>query len=252
MDKIRRVVLGTPCYDGKITVHYADGLLNTAKLCAQHNIEIIPIYLSYDCLIQRARNDLIQMCIEGKVDDLIFIDSDIAWKPEDVVQLLSHDVDFVAGIYPKKSQEEESYPVKIFPNKPLELLDNNLMVMQGIPTGFLRLSARAMKILWDNSEVYKEKHKIGRMVCNVGIVDGELLSEDMWLCYKWNSLGETVYLDPFINLDHYGTYKWKGNFIRYLNELVKFSAQSEKQEPAAPTTKSSLMSWAAYGDPIRT
>ena len=77
MQKKRRVLIGTPCYDGSVDVWYTHSLVNTIKLSDQMNVEILPIWLSYDALIQRARNDIIALVREMDCDDIIFIDADI-------------------------------------------------------------------------------------------------------------------------------------------------------------------------------
>ena len=73
----RKVMIGSPSYDGRIDVWYANSLVNTVKLSFEKDVEITPMWVSFDALIQRARNDTIQLAIEMDVDDLIFIDTDI-------------------------------------------------------------------------------------------------------------------------------------------------------------------------------
>ena len=106
MEKKRRVLIGTPCYDGSVDVWYTHSLVNTIKIADQMNIEVLPIWLSYDALIQRARNDLIALVREMDCDDIIFIDADIEWNPEHFYRLLNYPVDVVGGTYPKKGDTE--------------------------------------------------------------------------------------------------------------------------------------------------
>ena len=37
------------------------------------------------------------------------------------------------------------------------------------------------------------------------------LSEDYTFCRRWQEIGGTIWMDPSINLDHQGTYVFKGN-----------------------------------------
>ena len=46
-------MIGTPCYDGRLDVWYTNSLMNTIKESVEHNVEIIPIWVSFDALLQR-------------------------------------------------------------------------------------------------------------------------------------------------------------------------------------------------------
>lgn len=214
-------MIAAPSYDGTITVWHASSLSETCKLGLAHGINVFAIYMSYDSLVQRARNDIIQLALEQDVDDLVFIDCDIDWSPEDFFKLLEHDVDVVGGIYPKKGDQEE-YPVKALNNN-MTFNENGLVEVEGIATGFLRLTKRAIQKVWENSEEYTEPHKPKpiRMVFNIDIVNGQLVSEDIIFCMKWRELGEKVWFDPSINLSHVGTKRWNGNFLSWLEKIKK-------------------------------
>ena len=79
---MRKVLIGTPCYDGTVCAWYANSLLQTVKMSYEENFHVHAIYTSYDSLIQRARNSLFRLAISGEYDDLFFIDSDVEWNPE--------------------------------------------------------------------------------------------------------------------------------------------------------------------------
>ena len=107
----RKVLIGTPSYDGKVDVWYANSLVNTIRMSYEKDIVIVPVYMAYDSLVQRARNDLVKLAIEEDFDDLIFIDADQEWDPAWVFKLLDSDKDVVAGTVVKKS-DEVSFNVK--------------------------------------------------------------------------------------------------------------------------------------------
>jgi hypothetical protein len=225
----RRVLVGTPCYDGRIEVWYANSLIQTIRLGLQLGVEILPIWLSYDALIQRARNDLMGLMVETGCDDIIFIDSDIEWTPEDFFRLLSHPVDVVGGTYPKKG-ELEQYVAKILdPKKPFDPI-TGLLHVDGLGTGFLRMSKRAVQYLWDTSTPYEEKDqgKIRRWIFDVEIQNGEIVSEDILVCQKLNQAGISVWLDTTITCSHVGTKKFQGNFAAWFQQLRSSNGQMLK------------------------
>lgn len=232
----RKVFVATPCYDGRADVWYMNSLIQTVKMAPQFNVEITPIWLSYDALIQRARNDCVALALETGSDDCIFIDSDLEWQPEWFFQLLEHPVDVVGGTYRKKSDEEETYVVKLLswdncdPDP-----DTKLIRVNGLGTGFLRFSRRALQALWDNSEPYNEleagKHR--RWIFNTLVVNGQLISEDIWVCRRVQELGFDIWLDPTMTLSHLGTKKFRGDFE---NWMVRAKQAVHNMQQSAPAT----------------
>ncbi len=215
---MRQVMIGTPCYDGKVDCRYADSLAQTIKLSAQHGIEVYPVYMPYDALIQRSRNDLLKIAIETGVDDLIFIDSDQAWRPEWVFRLLSHAADVVGGAVRKKSDAEQynvrstKFPIPFDPATSLLLVD-------GVGTGFLRLSKKAMQTVWAAAPEYRNEGKASRMAFDVRVIDGQLYSEDTVFCESLKDLGFQIHVDPSITCSHVGAKMWSGEFSSYVRRL---------------------------------
>lgn len=215
---MKNVIIGTPTLNGKLDVWYTNSLIETIKLSYSYNINIFPIFISYDSLIQRARNDLISMVIENKkIDELIFIDADIEWNSEDFFKLLSYNVDFVGGTYRLKTDEKERYVVKT--DKIFNLDDKlNLIEVNGLGTGFLRLTRNCIEQLWNNTkEEYYYNNKQKKMIFNVIVENNDLISEDINLCNKWRKLNKKIYLDPTITCNHIGIKKYTGNFLSKIN-----------------------------------
>lgn len=213
-------MIAAPSYDGTLTVWHASALSETCKAGLAKDINVYCIYMSYDSLVQRARNDIVQLALDQEVDDLVFIDCDVDWNPEDFFKLLEYDVDVVGGIYPKKGDEED-YPVKAL-NQNLTFEENGLVEVEGIATGFLRLTRKALQMVSDDSIEYNESHKPKpiKMIFDI-VVDekGELISEDIVFCRKWRKLGGKVWLDPSIKLSHVGTKRWNGDFLSWINRI---------------------------------
>ena len=216
----RKVMIGSPSYDGRIDVWYTNSLVNTVKLSFEKDVEITPMWVSFDALIQRARNDTIQLAIDMDVDDLIFIDTDIEWEPEDFFKLLDYSHDVVGGTYRKKGDIEE-YVFKA--GASLDKNEEGLIEVTGLGTGFVKLSRKAIKYLWDNGTPYidPKDNKERRMICDVRIKDGGLHSEDIHMFSVLLDGGFKVYLDPEITCNHTGPYKFMGDFNKWLSKSVK-------------------------------
>jgi glycosyltransferase involved in cell wall biosynthesis len=211
---MRRVLIGTPTYDGTLTAHYVDALLRTLKEAPKQDIEIFPLFICYDALVQRARNDIVKQAISANVDDLVFIDADIGWEPEAFFRLLRHPVQVVGGVVPKKC-DNPAFNVKVLPGASLEIIDG-VMEVECVGTGILRITQQALQNLWTISEEYQNEGPVGRMVFDIKIIDGQLVSEDNIFCHKWRDLGGKVWLDPYLQCTHTGTKTFTANFMEYL------------------------------------
>ena len=218
----RKVLIGSPSYDGSIDVWYVNSLANSIKYAYDNNlnIDLIPIWVSYDALIQRCRNDTVFLALEQDCDDLIWIDTDIEWKPEWLFKLLDYPVDVVGGTYPKKGDKQEMYVGNFGEMKPGP---HGLYEVNGLGTGFLRFSRKACEWLWNNSEPYTEypegpteKVKHRRWIFEVKIKNGSMISEDIYVCRKLtNEGGFKIYLDPTMTCNHIGGKKYQGDFLKW-------------------------------------
>lgn len=225
---MRKVMIGTPCYDGRIDVWYTNSLVNTIKQSYAHDVEITPMWVSFDALIQRARNDTVHLALEGGFDDLIWIDSDIEWQPEWFFKLLDHPVDVVGGTYRKKGDREEYVLRQIDKNTPDT--QTGLIEVHGLGTGFLRMNRKAMQYLWDTNKSYidKKDNKERRMIFDVIIADNDLMSEDIYALQKLIDGGFKIWLDPSMTCSHIGPYKFRGDFSAW----YKNGMQSKVGAPA--------------------
>lgn len=214
---LRKVLIGTPAHDGRVDVWYCNSLVNTIKMAPHFDTYIQPVYMSYDSLVQRARNDLVRLALEEKFDDLIFIDSDQEWNPEWVFKLLDYKEEVIGATVVKKS-DQPMFNVKALKTG-LKQEQNGLMEVEAIGTGFLKISKSALEAVWEKSPEYINEGKKCRMVFDVQLVNGELVSEDNVFCRKWRSLGNKVWIDPTMTCNHIGAKKYQGNFMQFVSQL---------------------------------
>lgn len=212
-------MIGTPLYDGKIDVWYVNSLTNTLKIAPERGVEILPMWVSYDALLQRARNDTIQLALETGVDALVWIDGDIEWQPEWFYKLVESPHEVIGGTYPKKADNEE-YVVRQLTRNRID--DDGLLEVDGLGTGFVKMGKLAMQHLWDVSTPYvdlkdgKERRMIFDVVINS---DGLMVSEDIHAFNKLRAAGYKVYLDTSMTCNHTGPKKWKGDFNTWYNKV---------------------------------
>ena len=213
-----KVLIATPAYDGRLDVWYTTSLVNSVRIAQDNGIFLHPVFMSYDALVQRARNDLFRLALE--YDAVIWIDSDLEWNPMWIMELLGSDKDVIGGTYRKKTDDAELYTVK---TKDLTATDG-LIKVDGLGMGFLKMSKKAVQALWDASQPYQNEGREGRMVCDIQIVDGQLVSEDNVVTRKLADLGFDIWLDPRMTCCHIGTKKFYGNFEDFAKRLTAQAA----------------------------
>lgn len=212
---MRKILIGTPCYDGKVDVWYANSLLETIKMSYAKDVFVHVIYVSYDSLVQRARNKLFNLALKSNYDDLFFIDSDVEWKPEWFFRIVERPEPIVGAALVKKS-DNESYTIKLTEKNLKWSEDNQLIEVDGLGTGFMKISKFAIQKLWDISEPYVTDNEHSRMVCDIKIENGDLVSEDYVICQKWKSLGYKTWIFPDITINHIGIKKYVGDIKSFL------------------------------------
>lgn len=204
---MRNIIIGTPTYDGRVDVRYTDALVNTIKT-APLDVKIQAVFLPGDAIIQKARNDLVKIALiaaerDLEVSDLVFIDSDIFWKPVDFFRLINHKVEVVGGLYRQKSKDQT---ITIRLKKDSLTDENGLLEVFGVGCGFLRIGINTLKKVWDASPAYAIGDDVCRSVFEI-IVDkeGQFAGEDIAFCMKVAALGEKVYADTKILCGHVGS-----------------------------------------------
>jgi hypothetical protein len=147
-------------------------------------------------------------------DELLWIDSDIAFAPDDVDRLRAHGLPFIGGLYARRNQRELCY-------RPLE--DATQMAfgqgaapveVHSVATGFLLTHRRVYEAIAAALELPVCGASSGEpvvpyfmpmIVRDPDLGDG-YLSEDYAFCERARQAGCTVMLDPSIRLGHVGGY----------------------------------------------
>lgn len=199
------VLILTPAYDGKVESNYTISLIETIKLCAANGVNVHPVILSGEAIIQRARNLLVKLAMELKPDCVVFIDSDQIWSQDDFLRIVKSDKK-VIGVPVRLKHDMEQYNVK---KDDLEIdISGDMASVDGIGTGFLKVDFDVLKKLWDTSEVIND----GRNIFETKIIDGEFVSEDLVFCKKIKSLGYDINIDLNAKVGHVGSKIYYGSF----------------------------------------
>ena len=236
----KKLYISTPCYDAMLTMQYTMSLLRLVQFCNQHNIDYMIDFLGNESLITRARNKSLNKFMNTDCSHLLFIDSDIEFQPEAVMDLLLFDKDVSCCVYPKKgfnwnkfmysiqneqnSKEHPSsrgldYAYNIMYNDKNELIKNGDFIrVNQSSTGFMmikreiveKLNKKHIELEIISDELSNNDTKMYGLFCCM-IKDKQYLSEDYSFCQRVNDIGGQVWINVKHNLNHIGKYSFNSD-----------------------------------------
>lgn len=241
----RAIMIATPMYGGMCTGHYTGSLIGCLNVLRINNIVCYWAQMGNESLITRARNEFVRMFLEQpRLTHLMFIDADIHFPQDAVYELIEADKDVICGIYPKKEIDWKNvskaalagkdnlqdfggaYVMNIVDEPDIEhYLEQGIMEVRHGGTGFMMIKREVFERLKDHVPTYRTstvRDENGEYIKPLTheffatSIDetGALLSEDYHFCELWRKHGGKIYANPFIKLDHVGTYVYSGNLLR--------------------------------------
>ena len=236
--------IATPLYSEEVNLAYMDSIISLSKELEKSGIPSIRQHIIHTSLITKARNESISNFMNNtKLDYFLFIDADIGFNALDVIKLMNYDKPLIAGTYPKKHLRWEEIQKCFYndiPESSKELLQktseytiyekentithDGLLEVNRVGTGFMMIKRDLIKKVAKKYPrlMYKENGKKGYGLFESAIINKEHLSEDYAFCERVKSVGEKIYIDPAVELNHhggnitfYGNYK---NHLKYGNK----------------------------------
>lgn len=237
------LMIATPMYGGMCTGHYVQGLLFTVAKMRELGVNVFWAQMMNESLITRARNEMTRVFLDGGYDYLMFIDADIAFDGDAVAHLMAADKDVACGIYPKKEidwkkiegaakdgrsdlQDYAGAFVFNMVGEHAETDDDGLIEVRHGGTGFMLIKRAVFEHLMPHVPTYRissfknpttgEYDKPLTYEFFATSIDdtGALLSEDYHFCELFRKHGGKVYANPFLPLQHVGTYVYSGNIVK--------------------------------------
>lgn len=234
------VYIATPSY-GAPAYWYLHSLVSTIPALerAGHTIQ----WKVYEgcCYVHLARNQLVRDFLVSEADELLFIDADIGWKPEDMIRLVSHDKPIVGAAAPFRIGEY-GFPVHAIPAPsgcPLVEKGTGLVLVDVLPTAVMKIKRQVFMDLAAKKKAplriqYNRKtgEELQRYLQYFDFEQDENLcieyGEDVSFCRKWLSIGGELWVDPDITLKHVGVHFREGNWHEFLQALPGGVAERAK------------------------
>lgn len=241
--KGKSLMLATPMYGGNCKGEFARCVMDLALLCREFGVPFVALFTYNASLITRGRNDLARKFLDRGETHLLFIDADIVFEPIDVIACLASDLDLVGGPYPMKDidwpwikdlilakpdvTEAELEGVvrhhhfNYLHGQKLDYDHSKFLEVHNVSTGFMMIARRVFEKIsekWPDrvyATNYAKDMTRGLMhktynYFHTDIEDAELLSEDYYFCKRWRETGGSIYLAPWMRMQHIGDHAYGG------------------------------------------
>ena len=188
--------------------------LDAAGIDHKMVFEIGSAYISW------ARANMLRKALDTQPDMIIFLDHDMAWKPEDLLKLIQTPGDVVAGTYRFK-QEREEYMGTWHTNedgRPVTREDGCIRA-EWVPAGFLKVTSDAVNAFMTAypNLTFGSRYRPHIDLFNHGAHDGVWYGEDYAFSRNWRATGADIWIIPDLDLDHHSADAvFPGNFHTYL------------------------------------
>lgn len=222
-----RILIGTPCGGGQVSVQYLMSFISTLGLAMKSGLQVVLYTLSQESLLPRGRNHIAQVAMKDKFDKLFFIDADSGWFPEQFMHIAMSPFPIVAGCVPLKT-----YPIVLnyLPFKADEQFFENALRtpeatrrmrlakgMAEIPvaftgTAFLCIDSSVLHKLSETQPTYQYPNPHNGQLethwdfFGGGPMHGTYYSEDWAFCKKARDAGFDVRINADILINHVGSH----------------------------------------------
>jgi hypothetical protein len=221
----RSVMICTPIARNPVW-EYTASLASTLLFLAEREIRVTFQFVVGSSVVHKARNELAAHFLASDFTDLLFVDDDMQWSPNDVLRLLGSDKPLIGGVGRMRCQKPNSDP-SVWCWRPLrdgggELIQDNMgaVEVRGFGAAFMLINRRVFADLVEAHPDWKRDgaadwpadlraHYFEFFTQSERDEIGEL-SEDYGFCHRWRRQGGRVWADPTIRLGHVGAFNYAG------------------------------------------
>jgi hypothetical protein len=200
-----KVFIGVPVY-AQVPIQHVSCL---GKIMGKPPVNCCFQHVSGDGIC-RTRNRITSAFLQTECTDLLMLDSDLIWSPDDVRRICEHDLDVVGGLYPLKKPGNPSWVMNDLPGEKPDA--QGLLKVRFIGTGFLRIRRsvfQEVRAHFGEDFSYRDddtgEESYDYWPFGVHKPTRRHLSEDWYFCQRWLEMGKTVWADTHILLQHIGS-----------------------------------------------
>lgn len=225
----KKLFIGLPAYDFKISVKMAISLAEFCVKAQQHGVQIQMTNVSGCSVVSRARNIIADQLLESDCTHLLFVDSDTNFNADDVFRLLAFadKKDIVAGIAATRKKQKVYYSTLDQDEDGNIVMDRmGLVRVLRAGTGFMMIKREVFEKLREVHPEWKfydpNTDKDMYSFFDFKSTPEGYVGEDYLFCDRAREQGFTVWVDPTIKLGHMGMHEFEGDFGNdFLYPLLK-------------------------------
>lgn len=254
-----KLFLSTPCYGGLCLETYATSILGLQSRLQKEGIQLFLDTTENESLVHRARNVSVGRFMQkSDADYFMFIDADIHFDAQAVVDLIKSGHDISVACYPKKYVDWQQAATAIksgdTANKSMAMLSSSLVVNFGStdlaiengfisildgPTGFMMIKREVfekMQVhytdLWCKNDHQNRDFDTYCAVfdCMIDPVSKRYLSEDYAFCRRWQQMGGKIHAHVTTTLGHVGNLPFCGSLEERLKVLNTSKCTDENND----------------------
>jgi glycosyltransferase involved in cell wall biosynthesis len=220
----KKLMIGLPAYDYKVTVSMAVSLMKLSQMVLQHGIDIQVNSICGCSVVSRARNVIAKQFLESDCDHLMFIDADMTFDPESVIRLMAWNQErgIVAGAYVAR-KEAKTYILSIDGGNGINgthgkitMDEDGLVRAYRVATGFMMIQKQVFTKLAEQHPEWKHMDTNSPQMLysffDFLVTPEGMIGEDFLFCDRAREAGFEVWIDPTIKLGHMGVVEHKSDF----------------------------------------
>ena len=214
----KSVLIGMPV-NGPVNPRTVMSLVRTVNECAKQGVRLEVEFITGCSVVTMARNRVVDSFLKTDYRALFWIDSDIAWRPEDFLRLLAltDEVDVVGALYPMKSNDV-IVPTAFSRRGEFDMNKFGLLHANGMGLGFCVMKREVVeKVAATKPKVID---RLGALemadVFRLDTFKGYFRGEDMAFFADIRDEGFSVWVDPTIRVQHIGEKAYSEDIVKYL------------------------------------
>ena len=226
-----KLAIATPFYSMSGFAPYIKSLADSLRKLSALGITWEYFDTCGDSYVDRARNTLCARFLKSDCTHLLFIDSDMGWDVQGLINILNSPFELTGAAYPIKNAWDKFIEGAKFDTDHAPVQDEKTGLIEAyfVPAGFMLIARSCLEKLVA-SDPWNEYRTLddGKEVCIYNffenIIDREKkvrVGEDIAFCNKWTALGGKIYIEPRISFVHCGMTAWPGNYNDYLLKLCE-------------------------------
>ena len=226
-----KIYIAMACYDS-VKINTMLSVAKLVKELTKANLEWqIETYKSP--YVSNARNALTALFMRSEYDYLLFIDSDVEFKPEAVIRMLVTKKDIILTPYRVKIPHDPNlvkYTVSFENDEKVGILPEGLVEINEGPAGLMLIHKRVFKFLMDSCTRLKINHPHNKSSdpylynfwdTTFDLDRGLWRGEDISFCRLARDYGFKIYANIKSTTTHHGSYGWTGRFEDTLTQEKK-------------------------------